>query len=353
MLLKQYLVIGTVSLAGCEGQCGDSYVDAGDADACPTICSSDAGVRTCTDLELDGLNCGTCGHACQSATCVFGSCAIVVAADAGATSIAVDDAGVYWVAGDTVMSASLAGGAPVTIAVGQIKAAQVVADGRSAFWTTSLGLMSAPHDGGAVSVLALGVIVGRPAVDSTNVYWIEGSDSGTTLDTVDKTGGTPTIIGVANGSSAVTVDSANIYWTSNTPGLSKTSKDASVDVATVLAPQGGNGDFIAVDTSDVYWLNPSVMQVPKLGGPALLLATGTATWATNHALVVDGTSAFWIGAPPPNGFGGDVADIVMVSRAGGSPTILRRCSVTCPSDLAVDSTFLYWAEDSIFKVAKP
>lgn len=47
---------------------------AGEAEIALTCAGGSACDGLCTDLDLDGMNCGVCGHACASKVCQGGGC---------------------------------------------------------------------------------------------------------------------------------------------------------------------------------------------------------------------------------------------------------------------------------------
>ena len=88
--------------------------DAGNPDGC-TPCEGG-----CIDTATDDGNCGACGHSCLGAGCGSGRCQPHVVASGQPTSLAVDDAGVYFTDGvsGNVLRCPIAGcgdGGPTTL----------------------------------------------------------------------------------------------------------------------------------------------------------------------------------------------------------------------------------------------
>jgi hypothetical protein len=325
-----------------------------DAGPCPTTCSIDGGPAACTDLSSDTANCGACGHRCDTAYCMFGSCMVQIAPDSvGAVSIAVDNGTLYWSSSHDIMAMPVDGGAMTQIATNQVNPGNVVADDSQVYWTTSTGLMVAPLDGGAASTVAVGV-ERRPAVDATNVYWVQPSDGGAVLMTALKLGGASTVVAGVSQPTAVAVDDANVYV--HTDDVNDAiMKIAKYDAGTtsVLATSTGQIDFISVPGDDVYW---PFMRVWKTGGVASSFDWTKESATTDvTSFVTDGKNVFWIGTTQ-GGVGAGGVGMVTTPASGGAEKVLLDVGGLFgggPTDLALDSTSLYWAQSGIYRVAKP
>jgi hypothetical protein len=111
------------------------------------------------------------------------------------------------------------------------------------------------------------------------------------------------------------------------------------------------GVAIAVDSTSVYWISAwsgSVDKAPIAGGAVTTLAAGS-PYAYGIAVAVDATSVYSVN-------GG--VSIVSIPIAGGAPTTLATSTSTV-SDLAIDSSYVYWANSTskrqnggLFRAAK-
>jgi len=104
------------------------------------------------------------------------------------------------------------------------------------------------------------------AVDSTNVYWIEGSSS-YQLKKAPKSGGTPTTLSTGLSSPyAIAVDSSSVYWTENVASGGGAVKKVSINGGTVVVLAAGltYPRGLAIDFLSVYWVE-SYQSIKKIG----------------------------------------------------------------------------------------
>jgi hypothetical protein len=158
----------------------------------------------------------------------------------GSAGCIVDGASIYWLylgSPALIMKAALTGGTPTT-------------------------LVAPDADGGPNQQVA-GTGYQNLAVDGTNLYWANVTDS--TLRKVPKNGGTPTVLATSPGPGpeSIVTDGVSIYWFTTGPNvLMKTpvGGGASVTVvsgAPVVGAQPGSATpIVAVDATSVYWFNP-------------------------------------------------------------------------------------------------
>jgi hypothetical protein len=145
----------------------------------------------------------------------------------------------------------------------------------------------------------------------------------------------------------IVVDTDVVYWTGTTAVL-KVSKMGGKPV-TVVGGQLGGPYTLTMDDSNLYWVNYlsdqndksngdhcKVMQAPKNGGPAIMLASDqpTAYWG----IAVDATSVYWTVTPS---FTYPTGSIMKVPIGGGTPIALATNQYD-PTGLAVDATNVYW-----------
>jgi hypothetical protein len=107
---------------------------------------------------------------------------------------------------------------------------------------------------------------------------------------------------------------------------------------------------MAIDATSVYWTtcgdptSGNVLKVPKAGGDIVTLAAGDRL----SGIAVDGTSVYWVAGT----FDASSGAIMKVPVGGGTPTTLTS-RPGAPAHLAVDASYVYWAEQmpgSIMKV---
>jgi hypothetical protein len=149
------------------------------------------------------------------------------------------------------------------------------------------------------------------AVDDHDVYLVElgATEADTAIVRVPRVGGSSVIVAQAAPALPPASDGTNLYWGS----------------------RGADGG--------------SIFQVPLAGGAVTTLAPAVYP----QCLTVDETSVYWTDVTS-SGFG----VVVKVPKGGGSPTTLATGTDRFPSYLpiAVDSTNVYWVDQSVMKVAK-
>jgi hypothetical protein len=309
---SSYAVL-SLALAACGAR--SSLVE--DANVEPT---SDAGPA----CAVDGDPCAS-PAACCSATCTGGACGtappacapdaapvVLVAGDAvECYGIAVDGTDVYWTGAETglIQKVSKLGGAPVTLA------------------TTSnpRGL----------------------ALDDAYVYW--AADGG--IARVPKAGGAPEMLGAATGFPwFIAVDDTSAYWTTYTGGdLMRVPKDGSAAPTALVSGEAVAFGLALVGDRILYTDSDGVLSLPKAGGAATVLVTGSQSpWS----IAVDATTAYWTEACGP-----DCGAVRSVPQGGGAPAELAT-GLDAPSGIVTDGGELYWADfggigdGAIFKVVK-
>jgi len=108
-------------------------------------------------------------------------------------------------------------------------------------------------------------------------------------------------------------------------------------------------NLLAVDDANVYWTNvavgsamQSLEQAPKSGGAPITLASGL----ESMSIAVDSTSVYWTNCNPVRNSDGSVINngsVMKVPIGGGSLTTLFS-DLSCPGNIAVDTTNVYWTE---------
>jgi hypothetical protein len=349
--------------------------DAGTDAPAPSDASdaADAGQECDADLSADRANCGACGRACLSAAgCTGGLCEaepIVGASGLYATTVGVDDAGVYF------------GGAIATSGIQGV-----------------LGVL--PNASSAARLIALTTVAPvHTAVTDTEIYWTQGpySDAGPSdrgvghVSKVPVDGGVfaPIYVSGQTQPYAIVADPSGVFWTSTVPGEVWTAAlgapanahtVASDPYATGLASDGTSIFWstalpvgrvvragkdgsnpepiatnqrtpasVAVDQDYVYWTSydpdGAIYRAPKGGGAPVEIAHGQDRPAT---IALDEAYVYWGNVGPDQGVFGS---IVRAPKGGGRTLVLAVGQK--PADLAVDDRYVYWPSGGVlFRVAK-
>jgi hypothetical protein len=193
------------------------------------------------------------------------------------------------------------------------------------------------------------------AVDSTTVYWTQGSiqQQGCIPGTFAKpfAGGSTIQFGATFDPRGVVVDLTNVYWVDYF--------DGSVDKAPLAAKGGGETAILpspvdvdagmptpgpvalAIDAHNVYWVDMAagtVNQMPIKGGTVIQLATGTAP----NAITVDSNNVYWADYVV-----GTVNKVPIAQPDAGAPlNVVLKSGETQPWSIAVDGTNVYWTDKS-------
>lgn len=304
---------------------------------------------------------------CGSATAlkkvpVGGGGTITLGTGPGIGTLAVDETYVYYSMSDGISGGisriPKEGGTSVRLASGLFPPVAMAVDSTHVYWinggsvSTALpAIMKVPKDGGTLVTLASGegICCGLITLDASNVYWTEPGGSSNSVRKVPK--GQGSVKSLTNGLTAprnIVTDGANLYWMES-PGLIRQLPILGGTTITVRSFWSG-GSNVVTDGAYIYWTefeccggNAHLKRTPVGGGDAITLANGTF-----GSVAIDNTYVYF-GAAPSSG-------ISKVPKEGGDPVPLTT-GVVPPSDIAVDSTNVYWLGNStgttqIMKVPK-
>jgi hypothetical protein len=282
-----------------------------------------------------------------------------------------------WPATGQVRSVPKVGGGASTISSTEDFPAGIVVAGQNVYWGTWRGpsreptpVRWAPVAGGAPADFssptnaAFGFGEYGLAADDTALYWFGGADQ---LLSEPLAGGGAADLSGPPGVVAFSeaLDATNVYWMGTDLQVADVcdSSGCGAALGVFAAPKAGGTAHviatyglnvepavftgIAADASGVYWTDPygSIMTVPSVGATPITLVAGSGTggWS-GGPLAIDATSVYWAD---------ESATLRSVPKGGGATTTIAT-GETEPQSLAVDESFVYWANGcgQIKKTAK-
>jgi hypothetical protein len=230
---------------------------------------------------------GTTGHGSSVQATPKRGGATRLVAPGPATSIAVDDASLYWSTKDAVMKTPLAGGSTVTLATEPQGARDLRVGGGHLYWRTVFPPTKKGQDeigtivritttgGTATTVASNQIVITGLAANEQGVYWTTFGnspyDSGSVM-MVSSSGGAPvTLASKQKRCTGIAVDATRVYWSTTDQSeaahhrAADTSSVSSVPikggVATTLASgqategQNSPGFVVAIGKDAIYWVN--------------------------------------------------------------------------------------------------
>ncbi len=334
------------------GACGDVCLSAPNANAVcvdsacsPYLCETgfaDCNLDPSDGCEVNALgdaaHCGGCGVDCLGSGCNAGACGdqpITLAAGQSAPmGIGVNGLDVYWsTQGGEVLKVPIDGGTPVSLVASEGGGNYLVVDAGSAYWTGDDALMKVPVSGGTPTLLTE-VPDWAPyglASDASSVYWTDYR--GHAVRKVSTDGGTPTTLAtLGTNPTGIAVDTVNVYWLD---GFLKSVPLAGGPI-TVHSPAGGLA--LAVDGANAYWVDDdNVMMCALASCTPTILASGQ---DDPRSVVTDATSVYWVNLGTSFNDRRD-GSIMKVSIAGGTVTQLASWQ-NFALNIAVDASNVYW-----------
>jgi hypothetical protein len=239
-------------------------------------------------------------------------------------------------------------------------------DDTNVYWSDIAGINTAPKTGGTVTNLSStgGAFI---VLDDTSVYWAAGGNA----LSVGKTGGTVSTLGSVSGTAGLGVDTTNLYWAAGLTAyaMPKTGGSSTALYTLTMSGLGHVGVAgLALDGTSIYVTADSEFcTVSTTGGgscvgggigPQYLLISESAFGPAWYASSPGGSSING-SAPVPSAFSSLAIPPVAgpaafyaadsatgeISAFGGTPwPVPLFGGPSSPVALAVDDTYLYWAD---------
>jgi len=287
--------------------------------------AADAGVDASTDASAGGADAGSSvdagsagaageGPAATDGCAASGTCPIYRGTSGYGLDIVADDESVYWISDSgTVTKRSIKGGNPVLLASGQDQPITLALDDANVYWIngdsstgnpTAGKVMKVPLGGGKVTTLATGQSkAAYMLVSGDNVYWSGGT---ATISRVPIAGGPAEILVPGAGTPSqpgFAVDAHNIYWATRTNTTNTLMKVPLLGipkggVAAPLTSVPSSVTSIAIDANSVYFRAGGIMKTPidgtpDGGAPVRIATAGDPGVSSPRSLLVEGSSVYW------------------------------------------------------------
>jgi hypothetical protein len=173
--------------------------------------------------------------------------------------------------------------------------------------------------------------------DATHVYWTTSGNEGAVLSAPLAGGDTTTLAAMQTWPSAIAVDATSVYWASDGT-IKKVSRNGGTPIRLVTDPIDAKA--LVVDGEHVYFASvgaeelASIMRVPLAGGTPELLASEPGSGPT--AIALDATHVYWA-----NGSSNEDHAVLKVARDGGTPAVLVTAAYSV-FGMAADTTGVYF-----------
>jgi hypothetical protein len=253
----------------CPDLDASAYLDVADALPVPgsAFCDDSGGS---SDLSSDWKNCGACGHVCPNHSCGAGTCTPDILQKpapslAAITVFAVQGDRVYWSRaedGGTIGASAVDGGAPIPVTVGaspSVKSAALL--GATVYLAANGGLYSVPAGGGTPAPLAQTVPkdVSELTATKTTLFWLDHAvPTAGWVGVTDGRGGT--LSTPPGGPTDLVGDETAAFWVQGTNLL--TADDATR--SQLGYTQTFSPDTVAIDAFYAYLYQPLTHEVVRL-----------------------------------------------------------------------------------------
>jgi hypothetical protein len=324
----------------------------------------------------DENNCGSCGHGCQGGACDGGLCQpTALAPSTSPSGIAVNESNVYWAeSAGNLKRIPVAGTTPSTLYADSTS----TLNGSVALSSTNVYFaVDTSEPGSAVQATLLGGSgssqfdftappsnVATFTLDATNLYVslydpaVQGGGCSAGINVVPLNQGNPITSPFQPCTVArIAVDANNIYWTDSGPpnGLAPPSVEMQPLAASSPAKQIALAQHpfaIAILNGTLYWSDTVAGMIMSyaVGGTAAPSPIGVSTSPTDMA--VDSSGVYWIDSN---------ATVLHVPLTGGSPKMLATQQAGALA-IATNSTSIFWvdqgtsahafADGAVMKLAK-
>jgi hypothetical protein len=238
--------------------------------------------------------------------------------------------------------------------------------GKSSFNNDDGTVVQIPLDGGPevtvgknIQVFYAAPYLNAIAVDSQNVYWVQGAqgNNGVIMKAaLGTTGGTP-IYTQQNFPEALATDGTNIYWASwgTYDAQGNSNNDGTIQMGSVnggtpttLAKNLSAPACMVVDANNVYWTNlgkmggnnlpalntGAVMQVPIGGGQVVTLASQE---SVPVGIALRGNDVYW------TEYGLGSLGLVLTAPKGGGAVVPLVANLRNPYSLVLQGDTMYWS----------
>jgi hypothetical protein len=238
--------------------------------------------------------------------------------------------------------------------------------GKSSLNNSDGTVVQIPLDGGAeqtvgknVQVFFAAPYLNAIAVDSQNVYWVQGAsgNNGVIMKaTLGSTGGTA-IYTQQYFPEALVTDGTNIYWASwgTYDAQGNSNNDGTIQKGSInggtpvtLAKNLSAPACMAIDSNNVYWTNlgkmggnnlpalntGSVLQVPIAGGPVVTLASQE---SVPVGIALRGNDVYW------TEYGLGSLGLVLSAPKGGGTVAPLVANLRNPYSLVLQGNTMYWS----------
>lgn len=331
---------GDATMGG--GQDGSVGISDGGLDGCPMV-----------NAASDPKNCGACNHDCLGGECQGGVCQPfrIGMLDASATSITVNDSGVYWVvqngnavlecppAGCTGKPAILAGALNNTVALVDVNGTLAVLD------DGDLQAVTTPAGASVLIYPGVGNITGSSALctDGTgHAYFVTSNAS--YADRVLMDGGGVLRMATISNIGALGCGAGHVLWevNSGTDFIYSCAEPADCGAPAMIEPGNSGGETHIVATTDqAYFTRRSTGTLNRCSIAGCFAPTVLYSGNDLNGVAVDAKYVYF-----SSGKGGVIARCNQDGCGGGS---LHQLAVnqTNPHALIADDRAVYWATDSL------